>query len=148
MADFECAQRLSETMKGLTLEGWCEEALRRWKSAIGPDGEVKADREAPSLASCVLSLLLTLALLCATAAACNDYPDMKDWWAVPHASGAADEAVELEPRSGPLMLIVCAITAVQLVVLILAMHFCAISDKHEGEETDSQERCRVHQGDN
>eukprot|EP00913_Durusdinium_trenchii_P034407 g32188.t1 len=133
-------------MKGLTLEGWCEEALRRWKSAIGPDGEVKADREAPSLASCVLSLLLTLALLCATAAACNDYPDMKD--ARQKNPFFALEAVELEPRSGPLMLIVCAITAVQLVVLILAMHFCAISDKHEEHDTDSQERCRVHQGDN
>ncbi|CAJ1364535.1 unnamed protein product [Effrenium voratum] len=58
MADFERA-KLSETMQGLTLEGWCEEALWRWKMALGPDGQVKEH----SRPSSVLSLLLLFVLL-------------------------------------------------------------------------------------
>mmetsp|Transcript_11916 Transcript_11916/g.20436 ORF Transcript_11916/g.20436 Transcript_11916/m.20436 type:complete len:147 (-) Transcript_11916:147-587(-) len=123
-------------MKGLTLEGWCEEALGQWKRKLGPDGEVKIERESPSIVSCVLSLLLTVVLLCATAAAFVDYPltdTMQDWWSTsPVPAPAVDEKTEVEaPRGGVLMLVLGGITTVQLILLILAMNFCMVQDKPE-----------------
>ncbi|CAL1133426.1 unnamed protein product [Cladocopium goreaui] len=133
---------------GLTLEGWCEEALGQWKRKLGPDGEVKIERESPSVVSCVLSLLLTVVLLCATAAAFVDYPltdTMQDWWSTPQ-SGArtpdgapvlatdANTADEVEaPRGGVLMLVLGGITTLQLIVLILAMNFCVQDKPEEGK---------------
>eukprot|EP00434_Breviolum_minutum_P012564 symbB.v1.2.011069.t1/scaffold738.1/size167167/3 len=114
-------------MKGLTLEGWCEEAIGQWKSKLGPDGEVKVERESPSLISCVLWLLLTVVLLCATAAAFVDYPlleKVQDWWMGEAVSvGVTDVQVEAieAPRGGLLMLVLGGITSVQLIVLILAL---------------------------
>eukprot|EP00435_Cladocopium_sp_Y103_P053902 s2248_g17.t1 len=142
---------LAEMKGGLTLEGWCEEALGQWKRKLGPDGEVKIERESPSVVSCVLSLLLTVVLLCATAAAFVDYPltdTMQDWWSTPQ-SGArgtpdgapvlATDATEVEaPRGGVLMLVLGGITTLQLIVLILAMNFCMVQDKPEEEKMEEE----------
>ncbi|CAJ1376322.1 unnamed protein product, partial [Effrenium voratum] len=113
--------KLSETMQGLTLEGWCEEALWRWKMALGPDGQVKEH----SRPSSVLSLLLLFVLLCAAAAALVDYPFqevMQDWWPTPEPPIETD--AESAPRSGMLMLVLCIITTVQLVALVLVVNCC------------------------
>mmetsp|Transcript_65824 Transcript_65824/g.144384 ORF Transcript_65824/g.144384 Transcript_65824/m.144384 type:complete len:150 (+) Transcript_65824:64-513(+) len=134
---------------GLTLEGWCEEALGQWKRKLGPDGEVKIERESPSVVSCVLSLLLTVVLLCATAAAFVDYPltdTMQDWWSTPSGAAVLPDSHRTEeveaPRGGVLMLVLGGITTVQLIVLILAMNFCVQDKPEEGKMKEEDQITR------
>ncbi|CAE7602794.1 unnamed protein product [Symbiodinium sp. CCMP2592] len=111
-----------------TLEGWCEEAVRRWNQTLSGSGEDEGQEARRFKAvSYTVRFLLAVILLCVAAAACAGYrlQDIYQACRIPAAPATPVPEEELAPRSGLLLLVIGLITVFQLAVIILVANCCA-----------------------
>mmetsp|Transcript_50718 Transcript_50718/g.94778 ORF Transcript_50718/g.94778 Transcript_50718/m.94778 type:complete len:164 (+) Transcript_50718:85-576(+) len=116
----------------LTVENWCDEAVRRWNAILSGQEDVQ-ESQVPSTAVRAVRVLLGILLLCVAGAAFAGYRLHELYQAVqlPAArdsptAPASEE--ELGPRSGVLCLVLGGITVVQLLVIILVVNLCGGHD--------------------